>query len=137
MAFAGNQFVELSSAETLTDFLNANEGGCVLTFSATWCGPCKACKPRLKDEVALKSPVPIGYVYESDLDPEFFDIFVEVSAFPTFVFFRNGREVSRVEGADLDAVEAMILRESSTQNWDSFQNRIDKSSLKWKFSNMV
>jgi thiol-disulfide isomerase/thioredoxin len=113
MTTNGKKFVELTSAETLTDFLNANEeGGCVITFSATWCGPCKACKPRLKDEVSVKSPVPIGYVYESDLDPEFFDVFVAISAFPTFVFYRRGREVSRVEGADLEAVEAMILRET-------------------------
>ena len=115
MATTSKKFVELTSAETLTDFLNDNEeGGCVITFSATWCGPCKASKPRLKDEVAPKSPVPIGYVYESDLDPEFFDIFVEISAFPTFVFFRKGQEVSRVEGVDLEAVEAMILRETTT-----------------------
>jgi thiol-disulfide isomerase/thioredoxin len=115
MATTSKNFVELTSAETLTDFLNDNEeSGCVLTFSATWCGPCKACKPRLKDEVSSKSPVPIGYVYESDLDPEFFDVFVEISAFPTFVFFRKGLEISRVEGVDLEAVEAMILRETTT-----------------------
>ncbi len=114
MTTTGKKFVELPSSDALTDFLNENEGGCILTFSATWCGPCKACKPKLQNEIALKSPVPIGYVYESDLDPEFFDIFIQISAFPTFAFFRNGREVSRVEGADLDAVEAMILRETSS-----------------------
>ena len=110
----GQKFVELPSAEALTEFLNANESdGCVLTFSATWCGPCKACKPRLRDKIARDSPVPIGYVYESDLDPEFFDVFVEISAFPTFVFFRNGQETARVEGVDLEALEAMIRKQSN------------------------
>lgn len=116
MASPDKKFVELISSEALTDFLNDNEGGCVITFSATWCGPCKACKPRLKEQVSTNSPVPIGYVYESDLDPEFFDVFVAISAFPTFVFFRNGQEISRVEGADLDAVEAMILKETVTSS---------------------
>ena len=117
-----NNFVELGSPDELTDFLNANEErGCVITFSATWCGPCKACKPKLRDEIAVKySPssqnvggVPIGYVYESDLD-DFLDVFVEIKAFPTFIFFRKGQEISRVEGVDLEALESMIVRETTT-----------------------
>ncbi|VEU36513.1 unnamed protein product [Pseudo-nitzschia multistriata] len=102
-------FVEIATENELTDFLNKYEtDGCVVTFSATWCGPCKACKPQLKGEISRKSPIPIGYVYEEDLDPSFLDVFVEIKAFPTFVFFRNGREVARVEGTNLGAVEAMI-----------------------------
>mmetsp|Transcript_6334 Transcript_6334/g.15698 ORF Transcript_6334/g.15698 Transcript_6334/m.15698 type:complete len:111 (-) Transcript_6334:13-345(-) len=108
-------FVELPSADALTEFMNANaEDGCVVTFSAIWCGPCKACKPRLRDEIARKSKVPIGYVYESDLDQEFLDVFVGITAFPTFVFFRNGQEAARVEGARLESVQGMIIRETST-----------------------
>ena len=54
------------------------------------------------------------YVYESDLDSDFLDEFVEIKAFPTFVFFRKGREISRVEGVDLESLESMIRRETST-----------------------
>ena len=115
MTTTDKKFVELYSAESLTEFMNANEeNGCVVTFSATWCGPCKACKPRLKDEIARNSSVPIGYVYESDLDQNFLDVFVGITAFPTFVFFRRGREVARVEGARMEAVEVMIVRETNT-----------------------
>mmetsp|Transcript_16174 Transcript_16174/g.37072 ORF Transcript_16174/g.37072 Transcript_16174/m.37072 type:complete len:113 (+) Transcript_16174:107-445(+) len=110
-----NKFVEIASIEELTDFLNAHEeGGCVVTFSATWCGPCKACKPRLKNEISKKSRVPIGYVHESDLDPSFLDVFVNIKTFPTFVFFRKGKEISRVEGVDLEALETMIGGETQS-----------------------
>ena len=111
----GGKFVELPSGDALTEFMNDNaKDGCVVTFSATWCGPCKACKPRLKDEIAQKSPVPIGYVYESDLEQDFLDVFVGITAFPTFVFFREGKEVARVEGARLESVQVMIIRETSS-----------------------
>lgn len=97
---------ELTTAEELTDFLNSNSDACVITFSATWCGPCKASKPRLT-ELAATSPIPIGYVYEEDLE-DFLDVFVEIKAFPTYIVFKNGKEVQRVEGVNFPELEKMI-----------------------------
>jgi len=115
--FPNKNFVEIATEEELTDFMNAHEtDGCVVTFSARWCGPCKVCKPRLQGEVASRSPTPIGYVYEDDLDSSFLDVLVEIKAFPTFVFFRNGREIERVEGVDLESLEAMIQKEGRNYN---------------------
>ena len=65
---AATNFVELADADELTEFLNTHQKGCVITFSASWCGPCKATKPRLQNEIAPPSPVPIGYVLEEDID---------------------------------------------------------------------
>ena len=123
---AGN-FVELSSPDELIEFLNTNdEKGCVVTFSATWCGPCKASKPKLIELAKTTSNssnsisvVPIGYVYENDLD-DYLDIFVEIKAFPTYIFYRNGVEISRVEGVDVnfDQLKYMIIRETTNNSDD-------------------
>jgi thiol-disulfide isomerase/thioredoxin len=131
-----SNFVELGSPDELIEFLNTNdEKGCVVTFSATWCGPCKASKPKLIELAATTTAtattsssssssssssnpiisVPIGYVYENDLD-DYLDIFVEIKAFPTYIFYRNGTEISRVEGVDVnfDQLKYMIIRETAT-----------------------
>ena len=121
-----SNFVELSSPDELIEFLNTNdEKGCVVTFSATWCGPCKASKPKLIELATTTtsnssnpiSVVPIGYVYENDLD-DYLDIFVEIKAFPTYIFYRNGVEISRVEGVDVnfDQLKHMIVRETTNNN---------------------
>ena len=128
-----SNFVELSSPDELIEFLNTNdEKGCVVTFSATWCGPCKASKPKLIELATATttttttsnssnpiSVVPIGYVYENDLD-DYLDIFVEIKAFPTYIFYRNGVEISRVEGVDVnfDQLKYMIIRETTNNNVD-------------------
>ena len=124
-----SNFVELSSPDELIEFLNTNdEKGCVVTFSATWCGPCKASKPKLIELATTTttsnsstpiSVVPIGYVYENDLD-DYLDIFVEIKAFPTYIFYRNGVEISRVEGVDVnfDQLKYMIIRETTNNNVD-------------------
>ena len=122
-----SNFVELSSPDELIEFLNTNdEKGCVVTFSATWCGPCKASKPKLIELATTTSNsstpisvVPIGYVYENDLD-DYLDIFVEIKAFPTYIFYRNGVEISRVEGVDVnfDQLKCMIIREATNNNVD-------------------
>lgn len=103
-------FTELASPEELQDFLNTNSDAAVITFSATWCGPCKASKPKLI-ELAEKSPIPIGYVHEEDLE-DFLDVFVQIKAFPTYIVFKNGEEKARVEGVNFEALEKMIQENS-------------------------
>ena len=79
----------------------------------SWCGPCKASKPRLKELAEDGSSgegtidIPVGYVLEEDLD-DFLDIFVVIKSFPTYIFFRDGKEVARVEGVDFDALLKMV-----------------------------
>ena len=79
----------------------------------SWCGPCKASKPRLKELAEDVSSgeggidVPVGYVLEEDLD-DFLDIFVVIKSFPTYIFFRDGKEVARVEGVNFDALLKMV-----------------------------
>uniref|UniRef100_A0A7S2HG68 Thioredoxin domain-containing protein n=1 Tax=Helicotheca tamesis TaxID=374047 RepID=A0A7S2HG68_9STRA len=103
-------WVELKSPNDLMDFINDNPV-CLVTFSATWCGPCKASKPKLKT-VSESSSVPFGYVYESDLD-DFLDTMILVKAFPTSVMYKDGEEVDRVQGVDFEGLEKMLADQSA------------------------
>lgn len=95
---------ELSSGEALQSFLEENNA-CIVTFSAHWCGPCRASKPQLED-MARNSPMPFGYVYESDLG-ELLHTY-GIRAFPTYVCFVATREVQRVQGVNFAAIQQMV-----------------------------
>ena len=97
---------ELGDPKALQYFLQQNPV-CIVTFSAHWCGPCRSSKPQL-EALASTSPVPFGYVYESDIG-DFLHTFA-IRAFPTYVLFQAGNEASRVEGVNFGAIEEMIKK---------------------------
>lgn len=99
--------LELSSSSALRDFITQHATpGCVVTFSAHWCGPCKASKPALQ-QLAIDNPhSAVAIIYESDLANDI--VTYNVRAFPTYVLYKNRIEVRRVEGANLGAVQALI-----------------------------
>ena len=97
---------EVSHATELEFFLEASPVA-IVTFSAHWCEPCQKSKPQL-EELASSAPIPFAYVPEADMD-DFADDY-KISAFPTYICFVDGKEVERVEGADLAAVEAMMKK---------------------------
>ncbi|KAI9359625.1 thioredoxin-like protein [Zopfochytrium polystomum] len=82
-----------------------NSGGLVVVdFTATWCGPCRAVAPRYQ---ALSEKFPGVTFLKVDIDAHrALARAAEVSAVPTFLFFRNGAAVGdRVVGADVAALE--------------------------------
>lgn len=97
--------IELGSADDLQSFIEKNTVG-VVTFSAHWCGPCKASKPQLEQLAAASTKVPVSIVHESDVG-EYLHTF-NVRAFPTYVLFYKGTEAQRVEGVNLQGVKDMI-----------------------------
>mmetsp|Transcript_5823 Transcript_5823/g.7570 ORF Transcript_5823/g.7570 Transcript_5823/m.7570 type:complete len:106 (+) Transcript_5823:94-411(+) len=103
-------WAELKSPNDLVDFINDNDI-CLVTFSATWCGPCKASKPKLKT-MAESSSLPFGYVYESDLE-DFLDAMILIKKFPTAVLYKSGEEVERIAGNDFPGLEKMLTEHAS------------------------
>ncbi len=99
---------ELANPTELQDFIKAQT--CMVTFSAHWCGPCRASKPQL-EALAKDSPMPFGYVYESDLG-DFLHTF-SIRAFPTYVCFVDGKEVQRVEGVNFPGIQEMVSTHAS------------------------
>eukprot|EP00339_Tiarina_fusa_P029125 CAMPEP_0117017230 /NCGR_PEP_ID=MMETSP0472-20121206/13485_1 /TAXON_ID=693140 ORGANISM="Tiarina fusus, Strain LIS" /NCGR_SAMPLE_ID=MMETSP0472 /ASSEMBLY_ACC=CAM_ASM_000603 /LENGTH=123 /DNA_ID=CAMNT_0004721541 /DNA_START=125 /DNA_END=496 /DNA_ORIENTATION=+ len=121
-------FTELNASDELTEFIQEHEV-CLVTFSATWCGPCKRSKPEL-EAMAPKNPdVPFGYVYEHDLEEDdflntFTTIFCKgsITGFPTYICFVGGAEVQRVNGVKLDEVQAMITAHRSNNMGEKNQS---------------
>ena len=77
-------------------------------FSTRWCGPCVRIAPKIeewstgdyKDKVVfLKCDVD-----EAEAVSQKYDI----EAMPTFVFFKDGKEIHRVVGANADQLRADI-----------------------------
>lgn len=82
------------------------KGIVIIDFFATWCGPCKRIAPMFEsisneyaDVTFLKVDVDEADGIASEYD---------LTALPTFVCLKDGKEVGRVEGADLTGLGAML-----------------------------
>jgi thiol-disulfide isomerase/thioredoxin len=102
---------ELSSPTQLTSFLQQH-AVCLVTFSAHWCGPCKASKPNLEQMAKESTAIPFGITYESDLGEELHSY--NVRAFPTYVCFVSGKEVQRVEGVNFAGIQQMVAQHEAS-----------------------
>nr|UYX45859.1 thioredoxin h [Petunia x hybrida] len=80
----------------------------VVDFAASWCGPCKFMEPAINAMASKYTDVDFVKI---DVD-ELSDVAQEfgVQAMPTFVLFKQGKEVERVTGAKKDELEKKILK---------------------------
>jgi thioredoxin 1 len=76
----------------------------VIDFYATWCGPCKRIAPTF-EKLAQSLPKITFLKVDVDDSPELVNAY-DINAMPTFVFLKNGKIIKKVEGADMEALEA-------------------------------
>ena len=74
----------------------------VVDFYATWCGPCKMIEPFVEK---LSEQTPQASFGRVDVD-EVTDVASEngITAMPTIMFFKGGKAVDKVMGANLNAI---------------------------------
>mmetsp|Transcript_5059 Transcript_5059/g.6290 ORF Transcript_5059/g.6290 Transcript_5059/m.6290 type:complete len:115 (+) Transcript_5059:37-381(+) len=105
---AAIKLVEIGSMADFNKITKENKDKIIVCdFYATWCGPCKMISPKYK-ELSQKYGKKLVFC-ECDVDAA--EDFVEhcgVKAMPTFVFFKNGKELSRIKGADVKGLTKAI-----------------------------
>jgi len=79
----------------------------VVDFFAKWCGPCKIISPYIeKLESDYNNNIFVRKI-DVDKEPEFSQE-CNVGGMPTFLFFKNMKQVGKVVGADLDQIHRII-----------------------------
>lgn len=78
----------------------------VIKAEASWCGPCKAVKPKYhKMAETYDNTVFVTFDVEqaTDIAEE-----LEISAMPTFIVVKNKKILRKVEGTDLLSVQVLL-----------------------------
>lgn len=82
----------------------------VLDFYATWCGPCKSIGPVF-DKLSDKAENAACKFARIDVDQlKSVARECQVTAMPTFIFFKDGVQVDQLKGADPRALETKITK---------------------------
>lgn len=85
------------------------KGIVLVDFYAQWCGPCRAIAPKLEDMAKLYEEEGLS-ILKVDIDQVTAAVAdYSVQMMPTFVFFKEGTEVARVVGADLNKLRRTLL----------------------------
>lgn len=86
----------------------------IVDFSAQWCGPCKAIAPMYENFAKASSIPGILTFLKVDTDENQATARAyNISAMPTFMFFKNGKQVGvngqpLIRGADVQGLKAAV-----------------------------
>jgi thioredoxin len=103
-----SQTITIDSPSHFTTILNSNRI-VVVDFYADWCGPCKAIAPIYEQLSAqLSRPGTLAFTkVNTDSQKQIAQTY-NITAMPTFMVFKSGRESKRIRGADIKALDAAV-----------------------------
>ncbi|GMM28538.1 hypothetical protein DAMA08_012540 [Martiniozyma asiatica (nom. inval.)] len=101
---------QVNSLVSTNEFTKVVESGkpVFVDFFATWCGPCKMIAPVL-DKFSNETDKVDFYkldVDDENVRPVVMDL--GITAMPTFIAFKDGKEFGRIVGADPRQVKALV-----------------------------
>ncbi|KAK1768436.1 PITH domain-containing protein [Phialemonium atrogriseum] len=102
--------VQISSPAQLSDLLKASRI-VVADFYADWCGPCKQIAPiyeQLSQGLSRENVVTFVKV-NTDQQKEIAEAY-GVTALPTFIVFRDGKVIEKVQGADPRKLQEVVKK---------------------------
>ena len=77
-------------------------------FLFSWCGPCLRIAPKIEDWSTGDFKDSVVFLKVDVDQAEAVSQQYDVEAMPTFVFIKNGKEIHRVVGANVDQLKADI-----------------------------
>ena len=93
-------------AELKAALAEAGDKLVVVDFFAEWCGPCKMIAPMLQEMSEQMSNV-VFLKVDVDQNEEAAAEY-NISAMPTFIFFKGGKKVNEMMGANAEKLKQMI-----------------------------
>lgn len=106
------QATEFTFPEPSRADIDAMQGALVLEFGTDWCGFCRAAQPLIA--AAFQGHPGIGHIRVEDGSGRRLGRSFRIKLWPTLVFLRDGREVSRLvrpqQQDDISAAMARILQ---------------------------
>jgi thioredoxin 1 len=100
---------ELENKDSFDTVLkNAGKSLVVVDFYADWCGPCKRLAPHLEELNTQKTNVRF-YKVNIEINEET-TAEQQITAMPTIVFFKNGKRVHEVVGADFTKITEGVTK---------------------------
>ncbi|KAK7536668.1 putative thioredoxin [Phyllosticta citricarpa] len=126
--------VSIESPSQLSSLLSSSRI-VVIDFYADWCGPCKAIAPVYEQLArSLSRPNVITFTKVNTDNQQQVAQSYNITAMPTFLILKNGREVSRIRGANgkelSEAVKKLAAEAESTSSAGGFGD-VGSSSSGW------